>query len=295
MKIAQILIIALISAAVALGVSWLSPRNGGGESAQAKESAYDRVMRTGVLKCGYILYPRFLERDLNTKEMSGMYFDMMEEIARHLSLKLEWTEEVGFANAFDGLNTGRYDVMCMPFNQTAGRARVNEFTVPVVFYPYYMYVRNGDTRFDNNYERANDPKVKVVYLEGEFSQTIKAERFPKAAHVSLPNLSDISQVLMELAAGKADLTMTEPTSAERFLVNNPGKLKRVVGPSLYMQAGGLSVGIGEEKLKSMLNTTIRAMQASGSLQRIMDKYTTMPDQFFYPAQPWGESSRPVIR
>lgn len=292
MKISQMAMVVLISAVVALAIGYMMPRGGNG-GASVKESAYERVMRTGTLRCGYIIYPRLSERDLNTGKMSGIAPDLMEEIGKQLSLKIEWTEEMTFASAFDGLNAGRYDAACFPFTQTPGRARVNEFTLPVLYAPYYLYARAKDYRFDNHYERVNDKAVKVAILEGEMSQTVKAEMFANAATVSLPAMAEVSQVLMQVDTGKADVAMTEPSSAEPFLVNNPGKLRRVAGPSLRMQAGGLSVGVGEEKLKSLLNTTIRSMLDNGILQRILDKNTTMPDQFFYPARQWGESSRPV--
>ncbi len=259
----------------------------------AKESSYDRVMRTGVLRCGYGIYPKFLERDLNTKAFSGMYYDLLEEIGKQLSLKIEWTEEVAFSTAFDGLKSNRYDVACMPFNQTPGRARATEFTTPIIFAPTYAYVRANDTRFDNAYAKINDPSVTYAYLEGEFSQYLKAERFPKAQTLSLPNLTDVSQVLLQVSTGKADIATTEPSTAEPFLLNNPGKLKRVIGPSLRMQAAGLDVAVGEHALRAMLDTTIRAMLASGVVEKIVGKYTTSPDQFILPAQPWGASAQPA--
>ncbi|NTU76597.1 MAG: amino acid ABC transporter substrate-binding protein [Alphaproteobacteria bacterium] len=227
----------------------------GETSVAAKEPAYERVMRTGTLRCGYLFYPKFIERDPNTNAFSGMWYDLMNEIGKQLSLKIEWTEEVGAANAFDGLKSGRYDAVCVPFNQTPGRARVTEFTAPIIFAPTYAYVRADDTRFDNAYEKINDPSVRFAYMEGEFSQYLKAEKFPKAQTVSLPNLTDVSQVYMQIAMGKADVLTTEPSTIEPFLLNNPGKLKRVVGAPLRLQASGISVGVGEEALKALLDTT----------------------------------------
>ncbi|MDD5586297.1 MAG: transporter substrate-binding domain-containing protein [Alphaproteobacteria bacterium] len=297
MKPWQFFLTLLVCAAVAAGVTHFmtagSKTATGDSIATANESAYARVMRTGTIRCGYMPYPKFLERDLNTRALSGIMVELMDMIGQQLSLKIDWTEEVGFASAFDGLETGRYDVMCMPFNQTPGRARVTEFTVPVLFAPYYLYARVGDTRFDNAYGKINDPAVKVAILEGELSQTVKKEEFPKAQTISMPDITDISQVLLQVAMGKADAAMTEPSSAEPFLLKNPGKLKRVNGPSLRMQAAGLDVGVGEGELRAMLDTTIRALYATGFIPKLLDKYTTSPDQFFYAAEPWGKSSQPM--
>ncbi|HOO50986.1 MAG TPA: hypothetical protein PLK94_06835, partial [Alphaproteobacteria bacterium] len=61
----------------------------------AKETAYERVIRTGTLRCGYLTYPPLLMKDLKTGEMSGVAHDIMTEIGKRLSLDIEWTEEVG--------------------------------------------------------------------------------------------------------------------------------------------------------------------------------------------------------
>ena len=296
MKIGQFLLVIILSAAVAWGfITWKTgaQRNEAASTMATKESAYERVMRTGTLRCGYILYPKAIERDLNTGALSGMVYDVMEEVGKQLSLKIEWTEEAGFASIFDGLKTSRYDVVCFTFSQTPGRARVTEFTAPIIFYPYFLYARADDNRFDNAYEKINDPAVKVAILEGELSQTVKAEDFPKALAVYMTSLADINQVLLQVSMGKADIAMTEPSSSEEFLLKNPGKLKRVPGPSLRMQATGVDVAVGEEALKSLLDTTIRALHATGFIERVVNKYTTSPDQFYYPAKPWGESSKPL--
>ena len=293
MKLPHILLIILLSLVTSvIGAKYVGSQNGNGAT-MARESAYDRVMRTGVLRCGYILYPKLIERDPNTGKLSSMYYDFMEELGKQLSLKIEWTEEVGFSNAFDGLKTKRYDVICDPLSQTPSRARVTEFTNPILYFPYFLYARAGDSRFDHAYEKINDPSVKIALLEGELSQYVKADLFPKAKMVSLTNLTDANQVYMQVAMGKADLAMAEPSSIEGFILHNPGKLRKVLGPSLRMQAGGLEIAVGEEQLKSMLNTTILSMGSTGFTQRLMDQYTSTPDQFYYPAPPWGASSQPL--
>jgi ABC-type amino acid transport substrate-binding protein len=98
---------------------------------------------------------------------------------------------------------------------------------------------------------------------------------------------------MQVMTGKADVAITEPTSAEAYMLNNPGKLKRVPGPPIRMQRAGIDVGVGEEELKSLLDTTIDSLLATGFVQRTVNKYVTGPDQLYFPAIPWGESAKPL--
>jgi polar amino acid transport system substrate-binding protein len=294
MKLAEIALAALIGAVVALGLA----RVGAGPVPMAtqspKETVYQRVMRTGTLRCGYFLWPRVFERDPNTGAFSGLYHDVVEEVGRQLSLKIDWTEEFAFASAFDGLKMGRYDAICAPLTATPGRARETAFTVPILYGPDFLYARADDARFDNDYAKVNDPAVRVAVLEGEMSQTIKNEDFPKAQTISMPDVTDITQVLLQVAMGKADVALTEPSTAEQFLRGNPGKLKRVPGPPVRVEMTGLNVGVGEEALKDLLNTTITTLHSTGFIERVIEKYRLTPEEFFYPAQPWRAPEAPAV-
>ena len=61
-------------------------------------------MKSGTLRCAYLLYTPFFMRDLKTGELSGVFHDVMEEIGKSTGLKVEWTTEVGYDNIFPGTN-----------------------------------------------------------------------------------------------------------------------------------------------------------------------------------------------
>src|SRR5438874_1363658 len=75
---------------------------------------YDRVMSSGVIHCGYVVYPPGLLKDPNTGKLSGVFYDIMESAAKSLQLRLEWTEEVGWGSMIEGLQANRYDMICSP-------------------------------------------------------------------------------------------------------------------------------------------------------------------------------------
>jgi len=85
MKPIHLLVVILISAVTtlitALYLGPVEPRQGSFH-APIRESAYARVMRTGTLRCGYVLYPKTIERDLNTGKMSGPMYAIMEEMGK---------------------------------------------------------------------------------------------------------------------------------------------------------------------------------------------------------------------
>jgi len=287
MKLSHLALVIVLAAATAFGVVKVAaPTADTTTAAQTKETAYQRVMRTGTIRCGYLLYPMFVEREPNSGKLSGLYVDFIEEMGKRLSLKIDWAEETGIATGLEGLNTGRYDVMCVPFNPVPNRARVAEFTVPAFFTPMFAYVRVDDKRFDNNLKAINDPSIKISYLDGEMGQIVAKEDYPKADVLAMPNLTDVSQVYMNVASGKADIAFTEPSTAAPFLEKNPGQLRRVDAPPVRMQSGGVSIAVGEEELKALLNTTIESMLSTGYVERLFIKSEKDKDFYYLPAQPW---------
>lgn len=77
-----------------------------------KETAYDRIMKSGEIRCGYAISPPAMVQDPNTGEISGMDYDIWQEIGKELGVKIVWPEEAGWGNYITGLNSGRYDAFC---------------------------------------------------------------------------------------------------------------------------------------------------------------------------------------
>ena len=67
--------------------------------AMAEESAYDRVMRTNEIRCGYGIYAPWIQKDLVTGEIKGVMADVAEAVAKQLDMKLVWGEESPDSNS----------------------------------------------------------------------------------------------------------------------------------------------------------------------------------------------------
>jgi ABC-type amino acid transport substrate-binding protein len=280
-----VLIISIFAAVATTG--YLGPKN---NSAGLKETAFERVMRTGTLRCAYMIYPKFLERDPNTKAFSGVVYDVVNELASYMSWKVEWVEEIGTATGYEGFKTGRYDMACAGMTPTPGRLRVTDFSIPLTYLPFFAYTAANDTRFDNNYSAIDDPSIKVAFLEGEMGQIVKNQDFPKASSVSLQNLTGFSDVPLQVATGKADVAMGEPQEMDAFMEHNPGKLRQIAGPPLRMQPVTLELPVNEPALKNAVDQAIGLMRQTGFIKRTMDKYVGSAGHYYFdPAAPWQDN------
>lgn len=256
-------------------------------ASDAKESIFDRVIRTGTIKCGYVVYPPQLMKDVNTGEISGVVHDVMEKVAADLGMKVEWTEEVGSATMFEGLKTHRYDMLCVTISVTAARAREAMFTTPLLYTPVNAYVRSDDTRFDKDIKVANDPAYKLVGIDGSRGLTLAMENFPKSTINSLPELTDFSQLLLEVQMGKADVALSEASQFYDFLEKNPGSLKNATpNKPITVVASSLAVDGNEVRFLAMLNSAIEVLHNNGYIDRVIDKYEPHKGSWYRVALPY---------
>jgi ABC-type amino acid transport substrate-binding protein len=253
--------------------------------AYAKDiSTYDRVMKERTLRCAYTIYPPFFAKDPNTGEFSGIFHDILEEMGKELSISIDWTEEVGSDAIFQGFQSGRYDAVCVGYFATPSRANGGDFTKPAVYVPTYIYVRDDEQRFDDM-TALNSPSVKMGTMDGEYSDILRNQRFPKTQAVSLMGLSSAAERFDLVATGKADFTVAEGALGLDYMTNNPDKIK-TFGAPVSMGASVVLVPHDEYPLVAFLNAGIDSLFFSGKLKLILDRYQGKEGAFLLPAQPY---------
>ena len=255
----------------------------------APETAYDRVMRTGVLRCGYIVWPPAIIKDINTGAMSGIMVDYMEELAKATNLKVEWTYEINLTTYLQDLNAGKFDVECSGGWPNALRGKLATYTRPLFYFPLYAAVRTDDTRFDNNYAAINDAAVRVVTLEGETSALVRERRFPASQAVVLPGSTLPGEIMLNVVTNKADVTIQDLAALANFEKNHPDQLRRVAGPPLRIIPNNLTVPLGDFRLQQMLNVAGDELSFDGAIDQILSKYETTPGTYLRVANPYSST------
>lgn len=242
--------------------------------AKANESAYDRVVKTGVIRCGYGISPPVLVQDLNTKEISGLDYDVWQEIGKDLGLKIEFVEEAGWGNFIEGLKTGRYDAFCSELWPDPARNKFLSLTIPVLYSTLSTYVRTDDHRFDRSIEKINSPEVSIPAIEGDVSVSMAQTRFPQANIHYLPQTNTVSDMLMAVTTKKADVIFLDQAMISGFEKENPNVLRKLSGvPAPFVFGSYYSVLSSEIQLRDMINVSLRSMIDDGRLERIAKKYS----------------------
>jgi ABC-type amino acid transport substrate-binding protein len=265
---------AVIAAPVALLTTKLDHQD---KTGPAKETAFDRIIRTNTLRCGYGIWRPGMNKDPVTGKLSGIFFDYVEAIGQHTGLKIEWTEEVGWGDFPAALNAGRIDAMCFGAWPKATTAKEVLFTEPTYFLPINAYTRIGDTRFDQAIDKVNSEEIIISTMDAELSSQLAASRFPKARTLSVPQLSDASTLLLNVTSRKADITFTDAWTAAEYMSKNPGQLQLVkMEKPLRLFGHTIPVAKGETSLIALLNAATEEIMTSGEFDKIMKKYSAIP-------------------
>jgi polar amino acid transport system substrate-binding protein len=236
------------------------------------KTAADRVIESGVLRCGYATSPPVLVKDANTGKISGSDYEIVQKIGEKLGLKVEWTEEVGWGNFIEGLRNNRYDMMCGSLWPDAARIKFLSLTRPVYYDRMLAYVRADDSRFNGNLDKINDPKVTIAAIDGDASYSMAQIRFPKAKILALPQMAVVADMMMSLTTKKADVIFLDPVRTAVFEKANKGQIKPVdnVDP---LQVIGTSFGVkaGETHLRDMIDASLRELINDGTVAKLLAK------------------------
>ncbi len=252
------------------------------------DSVYERVMQNGTIRCGYVIYNPGCLKDPNTGKLSGIGIDTIEQVAKNLGLKVVWSEEVGWGTMLEGLQTNRYDMIATPIWTNSNRARLVDFSNPLYYSPINVWVKAGDKRFsETTLATLNSPKYVIATVDGETAEVIANEDFPLAKKLSLPQLSGVEQVLLNVSTGKADASFEEPAVAKEFLKHNQGTIEVLkmarpirVFPNCWMFKRG------QLEYKDMIDTALAQLINSGAVEKTIKKYEVHPGTLYRVALPY---------
>jgi ABC-type amino acid transport substrate-binding protein len=250
---------------------------------------FERVRRSNTLRVGYLVEPPYLNKQTRSGRLSGIYYDFTNEIGARLGLRVEWVEEVNLATLSEGLESGRYDLVAFPLWRNAIRSKSVYFSHPLLYTPVGAYVRSSDHRFDKSLGAINDPTIRVASMDGELAGEIAKESFPRAHLVSLPQMSDYNQLLLEVQSNKADVTFFTKVLGDRYIRANPDSLKEITGDQpIRVYGETLILPLGDERFKSMIDATVDELIDNGALSKIFADNGERYESYYRPALPYRQ-------
>lgn len=217
------------------------------------ESAYDRVLRTKTIRCGYLPYEPYISKDPVTGKLSGVTYDYLNAVAKRDSLRVDWVGEVNIDQLVPALDAGKFDAFCMPCTPDQNWARVAEFTGYLGAVPYFVYVPENSTLTEETLSAA-----KFTVVDGFALTDITKRAFPEAPTYSLPQTASTAEMYDQLRYGKADAHVNEHISAMNYMRNNPGVIRRFSDKPLIAMRMFLVSKKGDEEMRDFLGAAFDA-------------------------------------
>lgn len=262
-----------IAVAITFILAFLAYSHSNDSSTERKvETAKDRILESGTIRAGYIIYDPLVTINKDTGELSGFSYDLANEVAKKLNLKIEWVGESSWGTFIEDVKIGRYDMIGTQVWANAARAKEVYLTTPTIYSPVYMYVKAGDGRFNDDLNILNSEAYTISTLDGEMSTFIAKENFPHARTFELTQSSSLAEILLNVIYGKADVAFTEPLFANKFLETNPGSIQRVSDKTVRLFPNTYILPQGEDELLHMWNIAQIELINEGKVESLLDKY-----------------------
>ena len=275
MKIFVTILISIIAAALVsfAVVKTQSPVTGAMTTAPAKqkETVYERIIRTGKIRCGYIPYSYFFRLDPNTGAFSGVNYEITNEVGRLMNLKIEWTEELTWATVVTALQTGRVDAFCSGMWIDTQAGKFLSYTQPLYFTSVSAYGRADETRF-SKLDDLNNPSVRAISRDGGTPGIVARQDFPKATVISLPSGVSDGEMLAYLTTSKADVIFYGDDYLLQYMHENPGQLKALFpDKKLRVYATAIAFVIDDPALKNMFDNAVTELKGSRIIEKVLQK------------------------
>ena len=254
-----------------------------------KQSVYERVMRTGEIRCGYGVWDPYIIYDFEAQKPTGIAIDLIEAIAAKLNLKLIWPEETGWANLPTALENGRVDLACATLWNDPARSRLVAFSDPLFYQEVSAFIRDDSDIKITRRDDLNDPRFRFSVQDGGFENAIVDRLFPKAQKISLHQMNQASDLFVQVASGKADIMISNPAAVQAYNAANPDKrlVHLKLDKPLAIYGNSYAVNIHEQELLGMFNTVVRNMIQTGEIEELLaDFRAKYPGEILLPAKPY---------
>ncbi len=288
MKSTALLSVVVLSSLLA-GVVGFSLRTPSTPPTSGTSSRFEQILRSNTIRVGYVNVPASFNVDPNTKEKSGVFFDVLETIAKNTGFKIDYVEEVNWGSMIAGLQTGRYDMVASPAWASANRARQALFSNPVYFSAIGVWVRADETRFsaEPSWSSLNNPDVRIGALDNSTGVRIAQSQLPQANLVTYPVFSSESEIFLDLTHHKIDVFFEEPAKGLLFAHGHPGTIKDIakdkpirVFPDVFL------LPEGETRLKQVIDAALEELHNSGFIEQVLKKYEPLPGAYRRVASPY---------
>ena len=184
--------------------------------------------------------------------------------------------ETDWQNFGLGLETGKYDLSVAGTFNTPVRAKVVDFSRPILYLGNGAVVKKNDDRF-HSIQDFNREGITIAVVQGEQGYEYAKKNLTKAKLVSLSG-SDLSLAPLQVKLGKADAALSDQYILRRYVLSNP-EVKDALADNPYDVlpiCWSVRKNPNDASLLNFINVQLDRIESSGKLSEIMSKYPMIP-------------------
>lgn len=238
----------------------------------ASQTEWERVQEAGVLKVATpgTLYPTSYYNDAD--ELVGYEIDMLNEIGERLDIEIEY-QEIGVAEAFTAVDSGKVDIAVNNFDMTEERLEKYNFSIPYKYSIGGMIVREDGSSGIEAADLSDWTGKKAG--GGAGTQYMKIAEKLGAEPVIYDNVTN-DVYLRDVSTGRTDFVPNDyytQVIAVEYITKQFPDIKVKMGTVKYNPTEqGIVMSKADTSLKEKLNEALKAMKEDGTLKAISEKY-----------------------
>lgn len=266
-------LIALTTVAVLLVVSVGCERQEGRGGA-AKANSPDRlaaIQSRGELRVGYLVWEPCIARGPSPETPTGLYADMVDEIAKALKVRVSW-HETTLANFAAGLASDQFDIFVGAVFITMPRAASVAFTKPIAFVGNSGVVRADGQLHPARIEDLDSPTVRIAVLQGQAVDEYCRRYLPQAQLVVLAG-GDLTAPLTAVSSNQADIGFMNSVTVAKYCASHP-ELRPVFTGADQIELLPLAWAVrhDDQRLLTFLNASLEYLRSTGRISESQKKY-----------------------
>lgn len=234
-----------------------------GQMTQEKPDAIQRIVERGEIRVGYLVWPPAVLRDERTQMISGLFPDLVSQIASALKVRVVW-QEVTLANFAAALNTNQVDFSIGPTFVTIPRAAAISFTQPVAYVGNAAVVRTKGAFRPLSFEEIDRPGIRVAVLQGQALEELVTRSLRSAQKVVLSG-SNLTAPLVAVSAGRADIGFMNAVTVSTYAAAHPEVTAVLLNNQVEILPLSWATRIQDSDLLGFLNSSITYLKSTGRI------------------------------
>ena len=205
-----------------------------------------------------------------TGEYEGIDAELSKLIANSLNVKIEYVPTTWPTLTEDTL-AGKFDIALCGISRNYNRAKIMAMSdaYGVGMFGKTILCRKKDTKKYKSLADINNPEVRVMINPGGTN-----EKFAKAnlTNAKIIVHNDNAGIPAQIAAGNADIMITEIVEALSYIKMNPQLAAPLIDKPFTRHSCGILMVKGDQEFLNYINFVLAELRMDGTLEELENKY-----------------------